>query len=179
MIVCTGQPGSLDLYTVNEVSASDGAIQAPTHVIRLRLPELQAHRHLRTITTHSSPYLAHPEALHSPFVQPQDLRIHLVQLLYGDLLPGYALYIKNEYLLDLMDQVHEQRGVYLDLETPSLLAHLSTSGAPELSLMGRVACRYLPWKVWGPGSTRFLQQDLRFQWLRYVHSIFRPFYLVF
>ena len=163
MITCAGETGSLVLYAINDPSPTTGEIQPPTRVLRLRLPELRPHRHLRTINTHSAPHLARPEALDSPFVQHQHLRIHLVQLMYGDLMPNYTMYIKNEYLLDLMDQVREKRGVYQDLQPDNAGTYYVDHFAPPGN--------YLPWEDWGPTNTRFLQQDLRFQWLRYDHNV--------
>ncbi|KAI0084537.1 hypothetical protein BDY19DRAFT_970797, partial [Irpex rosettiformis] len=175
MITCEGEVGSLDLYAINETSL-DGTVQPPTQVLRLRLPELRPHRHLRTISTHSAPYLARPEALENPFVQHQDDRIHVVQLRYSDLMPGYTMYVKNEYLLSLMDQMGEKRGVYHELQvqdtTPYYSPELVHSDAPEnrhLPLINNY--QYLAWEDWGPSNTRFLQQDLRFQWLRYASQM--------
>jgi hypothetical protein len=169
MITCAGESGALDLYAIHEPSYP---VRPPKRVLRLRLPDVKAHRQLRTINTHSSPYIARPETLQSPFVQPQDNRIHIIQLQYDDLASSYTMYIKNDYLLDLMDQMHEGKGIYTHVKVSPSSAHPSqnhfaTPGAPEQSGAYQLDdIKYLPWSHWGPPNTRFLEQDLHFQWLR-------------
>ncbi|KAI0703399.1 hypothetical protein BC835DRAFT_1410680 [Cytidiella melzeri] len=174
MIACAGNTGSLDLYTINDQSISRYAPDPPTRVLSLRLPELRPHRQLRSVNTHSSPHLARAEGLRTPFAQSQHRRIHLFQLHYGDLLPAYTMYVKNEYLLGLIDEMSKRKGVYHQIRvSPSIphSRHFATPGAPEAPPASETKyVEYLPWVHWGPRHTRFLQQELHFQWLRYING---------
>lgn len=172
MITCIGHSGSLDLFSINGSLTPSEAPDSPSHLLTLRLPPLLGHRQLRSISTHSAPHLAQPQTLQTPFTQIQGRRIHLVQLHYGDLLPQYTLYVKNEYLMGLVEQMLSRTGVYdLTQEAPPKtppLVHFPPGGSPpsvETVAIPSTA-RLLSWHQWGPLNTRFLQQSLHFQWLR-------------
>lgn len=168
MVACIGHSGTLELYTINEQAE---APEPPEHVVALHLPPLLIHRQLRSISTHSAPYLANPDTVESPFIGSQDCRIHLIQLHYGDLLPQYTLYIKNEYFLEVIGQMNDGTGIYrLKRHVPVDMfptVHFAAPGAPESGNNSRTKlAAYLAWEAWGPQNTRFMQQSLHFQWLR-------------
>ncbi len=144
MLTTVDGPGSIELFTFNGNSSSD----PPIHVASLRLPELQEGRELISITTHSAPFLTHPERPDAPFYANQVERIHALSLRYVD--RGglrVVMIVKNNFLLRFV---------------PSELS-LDTSGKQPEKLI-------VPWEQWGPQNTRFMDCLIRSSWLRCVLS---------
>ena len=116
MLPRIGNSGSIDLFSFEDCKPTSktqsGSPASPTHVLTLCFPNLQGNRHLRSIGSHSAPYLGKPSAQSLPFYTAQNHRIHLLQLHYGDLTPQFNVFVKNEYFLDIMDQMQHQTGIY-------------------------------------------------------------------
>lgn len=174
MLPRIGNVGSIDLFSFNDIKPTPKAQdrmfpepEPPIHVLTLHFPRLRPSRQLRSIGSHSAPYLGNPSAQAVPFYTSQNHRIHLLQLHYGDMTPQFNLFVKNEYLLDLIDQVHCQTGVYAMTQIGFLF-----DSNPDLALITPMPRekprpkRWLGWEQWGPANTRFLKQNINFQWLR-------------
>lgn len=144
MITSTSGAGAIDLYSFSgKAPAWPNPLPPPTHVATLSLPPLKEGQELHHFSTHSGP-IVHGPMPGKPFEPAREKRIHLMSLHYGERGPRYHMFVHNHYLMS-----HIPPGF----------------GSGEAWKMVE-----LPWDSWGPANTRFLEHNVHFQWLRYVHG---------
>ncbi|TFY60917.1 hypothetical protein EVJ58_g4844 [Rhodofomes roseus] len=84
------------------------------------------------------------------FTTAREKRVHLMSLHYGERGPRFHMFVLNKFLMSFLPPEGEAR---------PWAAH--------------------NWKSWGPENTRFLEHNVNFQWLRYVHGtrvVLPPFF---
>ncbi|KAH9943581.1 hypothetical protein B0H21DRAFT_779706 [Amylocystis lapponica] len=85
-----------------------------------------------------------PHRAGKPFASARDSRVHLMSLHYNDRGPRFHLFLHNRFLLSLVPPGFGSGEAWTTLTRP--------------------------WDSWGPAHTRFLEHNVQFQWLRYVHG---------
>ncbi|KAL6306507.1 hypothetical protein BKA93DRAFT_729237 [Sparassis latifolia] len=117
--------------------------RVPTHVAKLNLPRLKHGQEPHHFSSHSGPFVHGPIA-GKPFETAREARVHLLSLHYGQRGPQIHLFVQNKFFLSLIPE---------------------NIGSGE-----NWACVERPWESWGPANTRFMEHNVQFQWLRYVHG---------
>ncbi|KAH9841153.1 uncharacterized protein C8Q71DRAFT_702214 [Rhodofomes roseus] len=99
--------------------------------------------------THSGPFVRY-QTPGRAFTTAREKRVHLMSLHYGERGPRFHMFVLNKFLMSFLPPEGEAR---------PWAAH--------------------NWKAWGPENTRFLEHNVNFQWLRYVHGtrvVLPPFF---
>ncbi|KAI0795917.1 hypothetical protein C8Q75DRAFT_744368 [Abortiporus biennis] len=146
MLTTIGGSGSIEIYSFSghAITHEDGSLVPPAHAASLRLPDLKDPYEIRKFSTHSSPFLGGNISRGKPFTTSQENRVHLMSIHYGAQGPRFHLLIKNDFLLS---------------HVPPNFAYQDQSKAVTKQ-----------WSEWGVKNSRFLEHNVSFKWLRYVHG---------
>ncbi|KAK7679034.1 hypothetical protein QCA50_017978 [Cerrena zonata] len=124
---------------------------APTLWATLAMPEIQPMRTVHHFATHSAPFLAGDITSGKPFTTDENARVYMMTITYGPQM-RYHIFMKSEFLESLIPK-------------------------QEQLVSGQM---YVPpvyqWEKWGPANTRFIENHVHYQWLRYVqgHRVVLP-----
>ncbi|PCH34839.1 hypothetical protein WOLCODRAFT_145533 [Wolfiporia cocos MD-104 SS10] len=145
MLCSTAGAGAIELFSFegDPPALQQDLSKRPAHVATLRLPPVKDGHEPHQFTTHSGPFV-HSPTPGKPFELGPDSRIHLIALSYGDRGRRFHMFVHNRFL-----QSFVRRG---------------PGPADDVQKVTR------EWPEWGPRNTRFLEHDVHFQWLRYVHG---------
>ncbi|KZT66482.1 hypothetical protein DAEQUDRAFT_674869 [Daedalea quercina L-15889] len=144
MLTATTGAGAIELYSFGgrADADADGGADTSVHAATLRLPPLRAGHEPHHFATHSGPFVRY-DAPGRPFSTARENRVHLMSLHYGERGPRFHMFVLNRFL---------------------------TSFLPPEGARGARPWSAHDWSEWGPANTRFLEHNVNFQWLRYVHG---------
>ncbi|CAL1702844.1 unnamed protein product [Somion occarium] len=115
----------------------------PTLHATLTMPALEPPNTVHHFATHSAPFLGGDSSMGKPFTTDESSRIYMMTITYGQR-ARFHLFVKSEFLMSFF---------------PSKPSD-AKKGRPPM----------IDWKDWGPTKTRFIENDIHYQWLRYVHG---------
>lgn len=155
MVVSLATSSPIQLYTfrnnpLDPGQPPDGTLNpednGPDLVCTLDLPALNAGGTIRSISSHTSPFIGGP-ASGTPFDVSPDARVHVLSIEFRT------------------RQWHWTCLTQLVVRTETLMSYVRN----HKPLDDRQPPHY-HWDTWGPDNTRFLCPGVRFRWLRYVHG---------
>lgn len=149
MVTSRSPVGALEIYTFRE--SEDASLKQWTwdsdhNRTFLDFPELQEEYHYSLITTHTAPFVANVPA-NKPFYTSEDARVHIMSVAIEPVrrrghARSYTVAIPNRILL----------------RYAKLCKVTSTPSMRD---------RNIPWEIWGPANTRWVEETHSYAWLRY------------
>ncbi|KLO10377.1 hypothetical protein SCHPADRAFT_832626 [Schizopora paradoxa] len=111
------------------------------------LPELEKEFRYSLITTHTAPFVANVPA-NKPFYTSEDARVHIMSV---SIEPARRNGLTRNYTIALPNRV--------------LLRYVELAKANS-----DIQDQTLPWEIWGPANTRWMEETHTYAWLRYIHG---------